>query len=154
MRRDHSYHCSLSARHTVHLGRGRGTAATSQPTTAQPSAANAEVGNLDALAVVDLLDEVALAPAAVVVLVGEPDIGDGISLDGLDVVGDGGVAAGEAVEHLLVDFGGARRRFTVREGPCRGMLLMVTIRTSSRRKTSWWRRQGRCRRGRRQREGW
>ena len=82
---------------TVHSGRGRGTAAASQPTTAQPSAANTEVGNLDALAVVNLLDEDALALAAVVVLVGEPD------------VGDGSIAAGEAVEHLLVDFGAARK---------------------------------------------
>ena len=106
MRRDHSYHCSLSARHTVHLGRGRGTAATSQPTTAQPSAANAEVGNLDALAVVDLLDEVALALAAVVVLVGEPDIRTGVNLDGLDVVRDGSIAGGKAVEHLFVDLVG------------------------------------------------
>ena len=154
MWRDHSYHCSLSAELKVHLGRGRGTAATSQPTTAQSSAANTEVGNLDALTVVNLLDEVALALAAVVVLVGEPDIGDGISLDRLDVVGDGGIAAGKAVEHLLIDFGAARKRYTIRETACRGLLLMVMTRTSSRRKTSWWRRQGPCRRGRRRREGW
>jgi hypothetical protein len=90
------------------LSGSRSAAPATQTTAAQPGAPDAQVSDLDAVAVVDTGDEVALAALAVVVLVGEPDVRDGVGLDGLDVVRDGGVAGGEAVEDLLVDFVGAR----------------------------------------------
>lgn len=73
------------------LSLGAGAISTSQATAAQTGAANTKISSLDALIILDAHDEVALAVGALAVLVGEPGIGEGVSPDGLDVGGDGGI---------------------------------------------------------------
>lgn len=92
---------------TLHLSLLRSAVATPQATAAQAGTTDAEVGDLDALVLVESGDEVALAALAVIVLVGEPGVGGSVDLDGLDVVRDGRVAGREKVEDLLADFVGA-----------------------------------------------
>lgn len=70
----------------------RRAVATPQATTAQTGATNAKVGNLDAIALLQLLDEVpATVVAAVVVLEGEPGVDHGVDLNALGLIEDGDV---------------------------------------------------------------
>lgn len=81
-----------------------GTVAAAEAATAETGAADSERGDRDALVVVEPGDEVAAAVvAAVVVLEGEPGVGEGVGLDGHGLGLDGGVTGGQAVEDLLGD---------------------------------------------------
>jgi len=90
----------LTKRRLQRLLVGSAVAAT-QATTAQTGATDAERGNLGALPVLQLCDEVPPAVVAtVVVLEGEPGVDHGVDLDTLGLPKDGDVAGGQATESL------------------------------------------------------
>lgn len=79
----------------------RSAVAATQATTAQTGATDTKVGNLDAIALLQLLDEVPTAVVtAVVVLEGEPGVDHGVDLNALGLVEDGDVTGGQAAESL------------------------------------------------------